>query len=180
MKLLHFKQWLPALCLILGTWTATNAQISFSHAAGAGFYGGGDAGSLAIVYAPRLNILAFGDNATVSLGTHAGLWFAGSSREGASALAFDFPLVAELNLGHKANKNAEGGFGGFIGAGYGISRLASESEFGIDENNAAGIVINGGIRASLVGQSFGFRVSYLINTKENASNVLGLGLQYNF
>jgi hypothetical protein len=180
MKLLHSNQLFTILCMILGSWTASNAQISFSHAAGAGLYGGGDASSLAIVYAPRLNILSLGDNATVSIGTHAGAWLAFNSREGASSLALDLPLVAELNLGHKANKDNESGFGGFIGAGYGISRLASDSEFGVSENKAAGIVVNAGIRAGLIGQSFGLRVSYLFNMKDNAANVLGLGLQYNF
>lgn len=180
MKLLHFNQILVTICLLFGAAASSNAQISFSHSAGAGLYGGGDAGSPAIVYSPRLNILAFGDNATVSVGTHVGAWLAFNSREGASSLAFDLPLVAELNLGNKSTKDNDSGFGGFVGAGYGISRLASDGEFGLAENKASGVVVNGGIRANVLGRSLGVRVSYLINFKDNASNVIGAGIAYNF
>lgn len=157
----------------------TSAQVSFSHSLGASYYAGGGVACPAIMYSPRANVLNLSDESTVSVGTHLGLGFSFNSQSG-GAFALDFPLVAELNLGHAASEDSEADFGAFFGAGYGISKIGYDDGFGGGYNNAAGFVINGGLRAYVNSRSMGIRISYLKNRKEDAGNVLGLGFFYNF
>ena len=156
-------------------------QVSFSHSAGGAYYLTSSIGAPAITYSPRLNLLQMSDEATLSLGTHIGLGLVYNSRAGASSFALDLPIVAELNLGHASSPESDAVFGGFIGAGYGINKMGAAGAFGGETNDAAGIVLNGGIRAN-IRESFplGLRVSYLINTKEGNEDVIGVGIFYNF
>ena len=155
-------------------------QMSFSHALGVAYYSSSNATAPGVTYAPRLNFLELGDELTVSVGTHLGLGIAGSSREGASSFALDLPLVAEVNFGHAANPDANSSFGGFAGLGFGISKIGSAGAFGADYNDAAGPVFNGGVRMLIKERSLGVRISYLLNTKDGFSDVLGLNLFYTF
>lgn len=166
--------------VLLATTEETNAQISFSHALGGSFYAGGHASAPAITYSPRLNFIQVGEEFTISAGTHIGLGMDFNSQEGARSFALDLPLVAEVNIGHGATRETSSGFGAFFGAGYGISKLGSASAFGSDYNDAAGFVVNGGLRALIAERPVGLRVSYLLNTKADAGNVFGIGIFYTF
>lgn len=101
--------------------------------------------------------------------------------EGQSSFVFVLPLMLELNLGNSSNPDNDNDFGGFVGAGYGISRL-SNNDFIYGGNSAAtsGPVFNAGLSYNGVG----IRFSYLFSTKDvlpgtdSSPNVLGLALLY--
>lgn len=155
-------------------------QISFSHSLGVSYYSSSLASAPGIMYSPRINFIELSDETTISAGTHLGLGILYNSGEGASSFVLDLPIVAEINFGHGANPDTESSFGGFAGLGFGISKISSASAFGTDYNNAAGIVINGGIRTIIKEKPLGLRVSYLLNTKEGYKNVIGIGVFYTF
>ncbi|HCS19208.1 MAG TPA: hypothetical protein DIW47_01360 [Bacteroidetes bacterium] len=154
------------------------AQLSFSHSFGASIYVSSLAAAPGLMYSPRLNFLELSDETSLSVGTHLGLGFSYNSQDGAGSFALDVPLVAEINFGHGALPDTESNFGGFLGLGYGISRIGSDATFGADYNEAAGPVFNGGIRTYIWDRPLGLRASYLINTKEGYANVFSLGLFY--
>ena len=156
-------------------------QVSFSHTVGGSIYSSTDnTGAGGIMYSPRLNFLELADEVTVSIGTHIGLGLSLNSRSGANSLALDIPLVAEMNFGCASHPDASSGFGGFVGAGYGISRIGSQGAFGSGYNEASGLVFNGGIRTELLNFPVGLRVSYMINSlkdgPEEYKDVYSVGL----
>lgn len=172
--------------LSLAAFNAANAQISFSHSVGGGLYASSKGAGWALMYAPRLNVVELADEMTVSVGTNLGLGLSGSanSREGGSGtLLLDLPILAELNIGHAANNDANSDFGGFVGVGFGYSKMASsvETNFGTSSSNvtSTGVLFSGGLRAVIKGQSVGLRVSYMLNGATDGANVFGLGLHYN-
>ena len=132
------------------------------------------------MYSPRVNLVELGDEMTISVGTHLGLGLLISAEDG-NSFALDLPIVAELNFGHAAHPNTSSSFGGFVGAGYGTSRIGSDGAFGADYNRASGVVFNAGTRGH-IRQSIplGLRVSYLLNTKKDFDNVISVGLFYTF
>jgi hypothetical protein len=158
-----------------------SAQTSFSHSLGGTAYISPNVDGIGITYSPRLNVVEIVDEVTLSVGTHLGLGFNFSSdREGSSnSFVLDLPIVAELNFGHGANPDARSSFGGFVGFGYGISKMGAEDDFGVGRNDAAGLIVNGGIRAIIMERPVGLRVSYLLNSKSGAESVLGVGIFYN-
>lgn len=156
------------------------SQISFSHSIGGSIYASESASAPALMYSPRINVVELSDEMTISLGTHLGLGYSGNSREGASSFALDLPIMAEINFGHAANPNTDSSFGGFVGVGYGINKMGSEGAFEDGYNNAAGIVLNAGIRAIINEYPLGARVSYLLNTKDGGENTYSIGIFYTF
>ena len=179
-------QQFPKMFFLLSVllWTQAGfAQLSFSHDVGAGIYvAKNGANSPAIVYSPRLNLVEIQDNITISVGTHLGAWLDFNSREGASGFAFDLPIMASINFGQYAQPEAEDpAVGGFVGVGYGISRLGSEGAFSSDYNEANGLVFDGGIRLVVRDIPLGLRGSYMLNSKssdigEDFGNVYSVGL----
>lgn len=153
-------------------------QVTFSHSAGAAYYYSPSAQAPGILYAPRINILEVNDAITLSIGTHLGLGFTFSSQGGSNSFALDIPLVVELNFGEGAHPDTDSPFGGFIGAGYGISKFGSDDGFGSGSNDAAGFVFNAGIRTQIKELPLGLRGSFLLNTKEFNENVISLGIFY--
>ncbi len=164
-----------ALLTLIALSQIAYGQVSFSHSVGIAGYQAGDVSAPGALYSPRLNFMELGDNMTLSIGTHLSAGFDFNSREGASSLALDIPIVAEVNFGHAAHPDAESSFGGFLGAGYGISKIGDSGAFDSGYNDARGFVFNGGLRASLKDRSVGLRVSYMLNTNEGYNNVFGLG-----
>lgn len=160
------------------------SQISFSHATGASIYVTTESTSAwGFMYSPRLNILEISDALTVSVGTHIGLGLTANSRQGASSLALDIPLVVELNFGNSCHPESDGNFGGFVGVGYGISKIGEQGALGFsDFNEANGLVVNGGIRLFINDLPLGARFSYLINSKKDETqefaDVYSLGIFY--
>jgi len=151
-------------------------QVSFSHSLGGAFYMSSLASAPGIMYSPRLNVLEMGDEMTFSVGTHLGLGMSFNSQEGANSFALDLPIVAELNFGLAANPDTKSSFGGFAGLGFGISKIGADGAFGADYNDAAGLLFNGGIRAIIKEKPLGLRLAYLLNTKQDYSNVFTLGV----
>jgi hypothetical protein len=168
------------LCFLL-QFSVSKAQVSFSHSAGLSAYIGGSAAAWGLNYSPRLNLLELGDELTFSLGTHLGLGLQYSSQEGSSnSFTLDLPLMAEINFGHASSPETSSSFGGFGGIGYGISKIGSDGVYGADYNNAAGLVINGGVRFIVKERPVGVRLSYMLNFKGDAKNVLAFGAFYTF
>lgn len=154
------------------------AKTPFSHALGASYYMGGDAGAPGITYSARYNFFEIKKELTLSIGTHLGLGLSFSSQDGASSFALDLPIMMEINFGHAADAHTRTSFGGFGGIGFGISKIGSSGTFGSDYNNAAGLVFNGGIRAIISNRPVGLRISYMVNTKLDAKDVIGIGIFY--
>ena len=169
--------------VLFSTLTVSYGQISFSHSLGGSVYLSENVSAPGILYSPRLNFLELGDEITVSVGTHLGLGFslnADSQGGGSGSFALDLPVVAEINFGQGANPDTQSSFGGFAGLGFGISKMGASDAMGDGYNDAAGVVINGGLRAIIRDKAVGLRVSYLLNIKKDNSSVLGVGLFYTF
>lgn len=154
------------------------AQASFSHSLGGSYYFSRDASTSGIMYSPRINLVRLDREVTLSLGTHFGFGLVFNSREGGS-IALDVPILAEINFGNASNPDANSDVGGFVGAGYGISKIGQSGTFSDGFNDAAGIVINGGVIFTIKQRySFGLRTSYLINFKPDNGGVFTLGAFY--
>ncbi|HPE55253.1 MAG TPA: hypothetical protein P5514_15685 [Bacteroidales bacterium] len=167
--------------IMMIAWNSATAQATFSHAIGIEYLASSEVGVPAILYSPRINIIELDRDLTISLGTHFGLGFNFSSREGATTLAIDLPLVAEVNFGHASQPYSRADYGGFAGIGYGYSKLGQSGEWESYYNSeASGLVINGGFRGYINDSSVGARISYLLNFRENGSNIIGLGVFYTF
>ena len=172
-------------CLVLFSVSKLSAQTEFMHSLGGKyfFYGNSDGFSSAgILYSPRLNLTSTG-NSAISVGTHLGLGFSLHAGAGgsASSLVLDIPLVAEYNFGYGSSRESESGFGGFLGAGYGIHRVSLNVE---GEGGAAtihGPVFTGGIRFNIpaVGP-LELSGSYMLDlkNKDAKSNILGISVSY--
>jgi hypothetical protein len=157
------------------------AQVSFSHTLGASIYSATDnTSSAGITYSPRLNVMELADEVTLSVGTHLGAGLSLNSRSGATSLALDIPLVAEVNMGCGSHRDASSDFGGFAGIGYGISRIGEQSAFGTGYNKASGFLINAGFQTDLFRFPAGLRISYLSNSQkggpEDYKDVYSVGL----
>ena len=154
-----------------------NAQITYSHSAGASIFSSKNVISGGINYSPRINIIKLDENLTFSLGSHIAI---GMPRKvnGVKYLDYDLPFVAELNFGQGAKPGAGPKLGGFIGAGFGINKMGSKDSISIfnNYNDASGIVINGGLRLLINDMPCGFRISYLINGKKQYNDVFIFGI----
>ena len=164
--------------LSLSTINQSFGKTPFSHALGGSYYIGGGAGAPGITYSPRYNFLEIKKELTMSIGTHIGLGFSFNSQDGASSFALDLPIMLEINFGHASDAHTRTSFGGFGGIGFGISKIGSSGTFGADYNNAAGLVFNAGIRAIIKERPVGLRISYMVNTKIDAEDVIGIGIFY--
>jgi hypothetical protein len=161
--------------LILGAIQTSNAQVEFMHSVGATIYASGEASGITGTWSPRLNLLKVGEDGALSAGTHFSLGGSVNSRTGGS-ISFDFPIMAEINMGHAATKESKGSFGYFAGIGYGFSALTSD----VAVQSTSGPVIDAGIRFLIAEKnSVGLRVSYLITGNPGYPGVLGLGVSYN-
>lgn len=183
MRKLFFSSWL------LMSFISLQAQDGpeFMHSLGGKFffYPNSDGfTSTAIVYSPRVNVI-YGENSSLSIGTHLGLGFSLTNRAqgGSRSFVLDLPLVVEWNLGTGSTRDYTDGFGGYVGAGYGLHRVSiSSDEWG--GNSAAtlhGPVFTGGFRFS-AGMAGVFELggSYLIDlkSKEQKINPVGISLSY--
>ena len=153
------------------------------------FYGNSDGVTGGVLlYSPRLNLNAEG-NSTLSIGTHFGLGFNVSSRSdeggGSSSFILDLPLVAEYNVGFGSTSDADGSFGGYVGAGYGIHRASMSTAYGSGSATLHGPVFTGGLRF-LIGSvgAFELGASYNLDlktkVKEAKSNIFGISVSYIF
>lgn len=171
------KAFLKPFLLVAVAVTTTinlNAQVSFSHSVGLSYFNCTIIGVPAIVYSPRVNLVELSDNATVSVGSNIGIGGNGNSRDGFSDVLLNLPLLAELNLGTKANPDNDGNIGGFVGAGFGFNYMSDY----YDENSTVGIVLNGGIRANIMQKPIEIRASYQLSTNKLNYNVFGVSAAY--
>jgi len=173
---------------------SVSAQVSFNHALGGALYaksfsitvngttytGAGSAPG--ITYAPRLNFVSLGDNATLSAGTRIGLGFsmtANSRTGGSGSFVFDLPFLLHFNLGHACNKDSDKNFGFFIGAGYAYNTLAEAGNGYSFGGSSTGPVVDLGVRFAVKGRSFTINTSYMVGMAEYGGSVLSLGAAYN-
>jgi hypothetical protein len=175
-------------CLLMAT-SLSFAQVEFMHSLGGKylFYSNSD-GMIggAALYSPRIN-LSSGGNSTFSVGTHFGLGFSGQTGPQGSSSSFilDVPLVGEYNFGFGSTKDAEGGFGGYLGAGYGIHHVSSNTDYSSGSASIHGPVFDGGVRF-LVNPVGAFEVgaSYMLDLKTKTSdaklNIFGISVSYLF
>jgi hypothetical protein len=157
-------------------------QISFSHSIGASIYASDEAMVPAGTYSPRINILQLGEELTVSAGTHLGLGLTYNSNTGNGSYVLDLPIMAEINYGAASSVDSFKSFGAFAGIGLGISRLGNSDYFYSGYTKAHGLIVNGGLRGDVLGQSLGLRLSYLSNFSDDlltGGNVFSIGLFYN-
>jgi hypothetical protein len=183
-KIFTMKKWFVA-CFALFLFNNLSAQTEFMHSLGGKyfFYGNSDGFSSAgILYSPRINLTNTGGGA-ISVGTHFGLGFSLHAGAGgsASSLVLDIPVVGEYNFGFGSTRESEAGFGGFIGAGYGIHRVSLNVEGVGGAATIHGPVFTGGIRFNIPALGpLELGGSYMLDlkSKEVKSNILGISLSY--
>jgi len=174
-------------CFVLLFSKASFSQAEFMHSLGGKyyFYANSDGFTGAgFLYSPRINLTNSGD-AALSVGTHLGLGFSLHAGAGgsSSSLLLDVPLVAEYNIGFGSTKESESGFGGYIGAGYGIHRVSLMTDDYGGSATIHGGVFTGGIRFNISGYApLDLGVSYMLDLKNKdvKSNIFGLSISYMF
>lgn len=183
------KKVIVMCCLVMATGLSFGQGIEFMHSLGGKYmlYSNTDGmtGST-IVYSPRINFSSEG-NSSFSLGTHLGLGFSATSRAEGSSSSFilDIPIVAEYNIGFGSTKDADGTFGAYAGAGYGIHKVSLNTEYSSGSASTHGPVFDGGVRFLLnrVG-AFEVGASYMLDLKSKPSaaklNVFGISVSYLF
>lgn len=158
------------------------SQVSFSHSLGASIYVNSITAGGAVVYSPRLNVLNFDDEGSVSLGTHLGLGFSGSVNSqtgGSGSLTFDAPIVVEYNGALACTPDASSqGIGYFFGGGFGYNLMGGSDAFGGYGGSSAGPIINAGIHGFVFEKLLGVRLAYLINVKSYGASTFGIGVYY--
>ncbi len=127
---------------IVVTTSMASAQFIVNDVGASLFYGKGkltesgetvnlDAAFYGVSWYPRY-ILSETGNGSISVGVPVSLGFSGSfnSREGGNfSFGLDAPIAVDYNfgVGAFAEEEGEGGFGGFIGAGFGFTSTASST-----------------------------------------------------
>jgi hypothetical protein len=160
---------------------SSHGQVSFMHAVGAGSYFSGLAAAPGIMYAPRLNVISFSDELSLSVASNIALGFALSSREGLRAFAFSVPVHILFNGGHAATPDSDATFGGFAGAGFAFTSIGSTSAFGADYSRSIGPSVTGGVRFYFrTTASIDLRVSYVIGVVKKGPNTFAIGALYTF
>jgi hypothetical protein len=130
------------------------------------------AGVLALEFSPHVNITNFQtSDFSVSLGTKISLGqnFFGSGTDRTNFFYADFPLLAEVNMGHAATKDFYSAFGMFANGGYDVSI--------IKDTTLMGPMIGGGFRFwFLFNTSATFRFQhYFLNHGNSISLAINLG-----
>lgn len=177
------------ICLLMASSFLYAQGPEFMHSLGGKyfFYGNTDGVTGAgILYSPRINFSSEG-NSTLSVGTRLGLGFSLQSGAGgsSSSLVLDLPVLAEYNFGFGSTKEADGSFGGYIGAGYGLHRASYATNYVSGSATVHGPVFGGGIRA-LIGSigAFELGASYSLDlkskVKESKMNIFGISVSYLF
>ena len=160
---------------------ASQAQFNFMHAVGAGSYYSSQESTIALMYAPRLNFIEFGDETSLSVGSNLGFMYIFNSNDDRKNFAMDIPGLVQLNFGTAATPFSYAPFGGFIGGGFGYNSIGSASVFNNAATSSWGPVYTAGIRFRIGYTALEARVSYLqaIN-RSDAPNIIGIGGLYVF
>lgn len=129
-----------------------------------------------LTYNPRLDFV-LKENMSVSLTTYPTVAFGGAnSREGAnSSVAFEVPVVGQLNIGHHASERSKGRLGYYFGGGYNVGMYP-----GVGMGH--GPTVQGGVRFALSKLSFTFRAfgTFPINLQANEKlTLIGGGILLN-
>jgi len=111
-------------------------------------------------YYPRYNVLA-NERSSLSIGAPLSIGFgtASSMTDAGLMFSYDLPLVIDFNLGARSTPENEKNFGGYIGAGFGYSKIkVSESMYSDFTGTSYGPMVRGGIRFLIDGWSQGISV----------------------
>lgn len=174
-----------AYCFLLLLMKGTFAQVEFMHSLGGKYFFYSNADGLSagtFVYAPRVNVSST-ESSSISVGTRLGLGFsiqsgpAGSS----SSLVLDLPVLAEYNVGYGSTRDNESGFGGYVGAGFGIHRVSQNTDGYGGSATLYGPVFSGGIRFNInaIGPlEIGGSYMLDLKSKDVKFNILGISVSY--
>lgn len=144
-----------------------------------------------VFYHPRFNI-SEGETSAISIGIPLTLGFTGSynSREGGNmSLLVNLPLTVDYNFGAGAIEEAESGFGGFIGAGFGYTHSSNTNEFYIPgvvnmteqvKGTSYGPLVNGGIRALIGERTYFLRAFYKMGLEKAKFGLFGASVGVSF
>ena len=169
-------------CAIFFISISTQAQVSFQHGGGVGYFFTSSIGGYGLVYAPRLNVAELSDDLSVSINAKPGLSFdfnANSRTGGSGTLGFDLPIFAAINLGMGAMPDSDANFGGYIGGGYSISSFAYADDISSDSSTGGGLMVIGGARFIFKDRPVGINASFTAGSGDKES-VLGLRFLYYF
>lgn len=177
------KKCLIVLCILFTCKGAFSQEFMHSLGGKYFFYANSDGFySTTILYSPRVNVSS-SENSSISVGTHLGLGFSfysgpyGSS----SSFVFDIPLVAEYNFGFGSSSENSSGFGGYVGAGYGIHRVSLSVDGSSGAATIHGPSFTGGVRFDIPGIGpFDIGASYMLDlkNKDTKVNIFGVSISY--
>lgn len=142
-----------------------------------------------ITYFPRLNFIS-NENSSVSIGAPVGVGFGvvkdlGGNADGFS-FAYDLPVVVDYNFGFKSTPEAEGNFGGYLGAGFGYFKVnVSNSSFGNFSGATHGPILRGGIRFGSSSEAWGghgltIGLNYKKGIEKSKLSTYGIAVLYDF
>ena len=170
--------------LFIGSANRTMAQ-SYMHSFGGSYmyaiYDGNVNGIVAGTYVPRLNVAELSDASSIGIVAPTSLAISLNSRVGGS-LAFEVMPGAQLSLGHASTQDADGGFGGYFGAGFGFNSIRQDYVGPIIAGSVAtttkGPYVSGGFRFPYRGQYSATAGAYFL-VGGNDINVFGLRILLN-
>lgn len=158
------------------------AQFTFQHGAGVGYFYTSSIGGYAIIYAPRLNVAEISDEFSISVNAKPGASFdfsANSRTGGSGAFGFDLPVFAAVNFGFGATFDSDASFGGYLGGGYSVSSFAISDDISSGSSAGGGLMVVAGTRFFFKGQPAGVNASFSFGKGEK-QNVLGIRFMYYF
>ena len=162
------------------------AKAQFSHQVGASMFfatpkGYKSTSAWGITYYPKISF----DN--VSIGAPLSLGFSGSadSRSGVtsgSSLTYMLPISVDYNfgLGSVEDDNSNGGFGGYLGVGYGIFSTSYVGDLYVTSIKTSGPLGRAGIRFLIKDHIFDLGASYMQGVSTTNASVIGVSLLYKF
>jgi|SRR5450432_656658 len=145
----------------------------------------------AIIYSPRVNIME-AENTSFSIGIPMSFGFSGSYNsanysDNSLGVMFDAPLMFNYNYGAGSTKEAEDKFGfyGGVGFGYHMNQYTATDESGYDYSakmSGFGPVGNIGLRLGVGHKTHNLelRFSYMKTMDQSKSNIVGIGVLFNF
>jgi hypothetical protein len=165
---------------------SSKAQVEFMHSVGIAthltVHDEFGQNFLALMYAPRLNVVQLSDESNISVGTRLGIGFNYSNLSPLLPM-FEIPLIVDYNMNALSSKESYEESGFFIGGGFNYNSMTA-MEF--DQNTleskkvaatTLGWTVNGGMTFNKDKKKFAVRAAYTSGIT-NSNRIISLGILY--
>lgn len=169
------------LLLLIGM----TAKAQFSHQGGASIFfatpkGDEATSAYGLTYYPRFSFSNISVGAPISIGVSG----SSNSRSGVSdaSLTYMLPLAVDYNfgMGSQEEEDADGGLGGYLGAGYGLFSTSYVGALYSSSISTSGPLARAGIRFMISERIFDIGATYMQGISSSKASVIGISVLYKF